>query len=92
MSEQTWAEVAGVNDGAGKLESIARFGIWTLAVLGAGAVPWLVGVYLGPVRTGGCANAFGAIGAIVGGLLLLPAVLSPICVVPAIVGYVVAAW
>lgn len=67
-----------------------RFVGWTTAVVASGAVPWMVGQYLGFDRGGGCANAFGAIGKMAGTLLLLTAGLSPMCILPALVGYVVA--
>ena len=67
-----------------------RFSMWTFLVLVCGVAPWLVGIFLGQVPFGGCGNPGAAVGAVVGGLLFLPAVLSPICVIPAIVGYVVA--
>lgn len=67
-----------------------RFVVWTTAVVASGAMPWLVGLSLESDRAGGCANAFGAIGKMAGTLLLLPAGLSPMCILPAIVGYVVA--
>ena len=67
-----------------------RFAIWTAAVVACGVAPWVAGLYLGPERGGGCANAFGAVRALVGGLMFAPAVVSPICLMPAIVGYAVA--
>ena len=63
--------------------------LWTAAVALVGIAPWLVGVYLGPARVGGCWNPGAPIAAVIGGSFFVSAVLSPICVMPACIGYII---
>jgi len=68
-----------------------RFGLWTAAVLLIGGVPWLMWVSMGPIPYGGCGNPGAFVGAAVSGALFLPAIAAPICMLPAIIGYALAA-